>query len=325
MIVSLMRILSPLAAVLCLDAAAWAAPMITNISPRGLQIGQPTTLVITGTDLPGDLRVMLAVNIASQSVKPGAKSDRVEIEVKLDEAAAPGLYALRVAGASRVAAIDDLADRPLACDLLVDPNDPDAAGKAFTAWLGALKMEPGTLSEVADHVDHIRKVAGVDHVGIGADFGSLTIVFSSDGGSTDEGFALYNFIRALPVPIHMHAVGHVGSMAVPVFLAGHERTCSPVSRFFFHAYDWEFEGTQMSDRIAEALKRLNSDIDLSREIAARHTKIPKERLTRLYATNPDPTIFTPQEAKRFAIVDDIVELNPEGESQDDVALWTVGW
>ena len=36
-------------------------------------------------------------------------------------------------------------------------------------------------------------------------------------------------------------------------------------------------------------------------------------------------IFTPQEAKRFAIVDDIVELNPEGESQDDVALWTVGW
>ena len=54
------------------------------------------------------------------------------------------------------------------------PNDPDAAGKAFTAWLGALKMEPGTLSEVADHVDHIRKLAGVDHVGLGADFGSLT-------------------------------------------------------------------------------------------------------------------------------------------------------
>ena len=54
------------------------------------------------------------------------------------------------------------------------PNDPDAAGKAFTQWLGALKMEPGTLSEVADHVEHIRKVAGVDHVGLGADYGSLT-------------------------------------------------------------------------------------------------------------------------------------------------------
>ena len=35
-------------------------------------------------------------------------------------------------------------------------------------------MEPGTLSEVADHVEHVVKVAGIDHVGYGADFGSLT-------------------------------------------------------------------------------------------------------------------------------------------------------
>jgi membrane dipeptidase len=54
------------------------------------------------------------------------------------------------------------------------PNDPDAAGKAFTQWLANLKMEPGTLSEVANHVEHIRKVAGIDHVGLGADYGSLT-------------------------------------------------------------------------------------------------------------------------------------------------------
>ena len=27
----------------------------------------------------------------------------------------------------------------------------------------------GSNSEVADHIDHIRKVAGVDHIGIGAD------------------------------------------------------------------------------------------------------------------------------------------------------------
>ena len=27
-----------------------------------------------------------------------------------------------------------------------------------------------TLAEVADHIEHIRKVAGIDHVGIGSDF-----------------------------------------------------------------------------------------------------------------------------------------------------------
>ncbi|MFM8535860.1 MAG: dipeptidase [Acidimicrobiia bacterium] len=33
-----------------------------------------------------------------------------------------------------------------------------------------------TLSQVADHIDHIRKVAGIDHIGIGGDFDGITQV-----------------------------------------------------------------------------------------------------------------------------------------------------
>ena len=54
------------------------------------------------------------------------------------------------------------------------PRDPDKSAKAFTDFLSTFKTETGTLEEVADHIDYIRKVAGIDHVGIGADFGSLT-------------------------------------------------------------------------------------------------------------------------------------------------------
>ena len=56
------------------------------------------------------------------------------------------------------------------------------------------------------------------------DFGALTILFSSEGGSTDNSLALFNFLTQLPVPVHMHAMGHIGSAAVPVFLAGSKRT-----------------------------------------------------------------------------------------------------
>jgi len=35
-----------------------------------------------------------------------------------------------------------------------------------------------TLAQVADHIDHIRKVAGIDHVGIGGDFDGITSVVS---------------------------------------------------------------------------------------------------------------------------------------------------
>ncbi|HEV3063166.1 MAG TPA: dipeptidase [Vicinamibacterales bacterium] len=56
------------------------------------------------------------------------------------------------------------------------PDDPNRASTEYLAWLDKTmaEMEPGTLAEVADHIDHIVKVAGIDHVGYGADFGSLT-------------------------------------------------------------------------------------------------------------------------------------------------------
>jgi membrane dipeptidase len=33
-----------------------------------------------------------------------------------------------------------------------------------------------TLAQVADHIDHIRQIAGVDHVGLGSDFDGITEV-----------------------------------------------------------------------------------------------------------------------------------------------------
>ena len=55
------------------------------------------------------------------------------------------------------------------------PGDPKRASAEYLVWLTDLmtNMESGTLAEVADHVDHLVKVAGIDHVGYGFDFGSL--------------------------------------------------------------------------------------------------------------------------------------------------------
>jgi membrane dipeptidase len=38
------------------------------------------------------------------------------------------------------------------------------------AWAAGHRKPVATLAEVADHVEHVREVAGVDHVGIGSDF-----------------------------------------------------------------------------------------------------------------------------------------------------------
>jgi len=50
------------------------------------------------------------------------------------------------------------------------PGDPDAVRKAMDAWFEAEPTPPSRLHDVADHIDHIRDVAGVDAIGIGSDF-----------------------------------------------------------------------------------------------------------------------------------------------------------
>jgi membrane dipeptidase len=52
----------------------------------------------------------------------------------------------------------------------LDIGQPDKAAADYAAWLQANPAPNVTLTEVADHIVHIAKVAGIDHVGIGSDF-----------------------------------------------------------------------------------------------------------------------------------------------------------
>ena len=54
------------------------------------------------------------------------------------------------------------------------PNDSAAARGEVKAWLAKHKRVTASIADVADHIDHIRKIAGVDHVGIGSDFDGIT-------------------------------------------------------------------------------------------------------------------------------------------------------
>jgi membrane dipeptidase len=59
------------------------------------------------------------------------------------------------------------------------PDDEAAAREACQAWVKANPRPPCGVADVADHVEHIREVAGVDHVGLGGDFDG--IVCTPDG------------------------------------------------------------------------------------------------------------------------------------------------
>jgi membrane dipeptidase len=52
-------------------------------------------------------------------------------------------------------------------------GQPERAAAALAAWEQAHPKPPVGIGDVADHVDHIRRVAGVDHVGLGSDFDGI--------------------------------------------------------------------------------------------------------------------------------------------------------
>ncbi len=52
----------------------------------------------------------------------------------------------------------------------LDPKDLGQLFRLKPEWELAHPVPQATLAQVADHVEHVRKVAGVDHVGLGGDF-----------------------------------------------------------------------------------------------------------------------------------------------------------
>ncbi|HEY0767936.1 MAG TPA: dipeptidase [Steroidobacteraceae bacterium] len=52
-------------------------------------------------------------------------------------------------------------------------GQPERIAAALRAWQQAHPKPPVGIAAVADHIEHVRKLAGVDHVGVGSDFDGI--------------------------------------------------------------------------------------------------------------------------------------------------------
>ncbi len=99
------------AAFMALPGMVWGAPAVGQLSVRGITVGRPTLVVVEGSDLLPDLRLLAtsATPIASQVVRPGASANRVELEVTLAGESQVGIFPFRLATSTGVSAPLDLA------------------------------------------------------------------------------------------------------------------------------------------------------------------------------------------------------------------------
>lgn len=154
-----------LACVATVAAPATAAPpVVGNINVRGLQAGATTTLVIDGSDLLPEPRLVTTAPITAQTVTPGAAPNRIEIDVTLDAKADPGLYNLWLVtakGASlrQVLTVDALPQRPMAPE--VDAL-PVALHGNFTGGRAIETTFPGKAGERVTVEVEAQRLGGKD-------------------------------------------------------------------------------------------------------------------------------------------------------------------
>ncbi len=55
-------------------------------------------------------------------------------------------------------------------------GDPKGAEAALAQWVKANPRPRATLAQAVDHIDHIRAIAGIDHIGLGGDFDGMSSV-----------------------------------------------------------------------------------------------------------------------------------------------------
>ena len=91
----------------------------------------------------------------------------------------------------------------------------------------------------------------------------IELHLSTEGGNMTAGFALYFFLKSLPLPLITHNIGSVESIGVVIFLAGQKRYACPGTRFLVHPLHWGFGDLVAADhaRVTEWRECLDFDAE----------------------------------------------------------------
>jgi membrane dipeptidase len=74
-------------------------------------------------------------------------------------------------------------------------NDPQGYNEAERKLLAANPIYIAPYTRIVDHIDHIKQVAGIDHVGLGSDFDGVPFLPAGMNGAEDLALVTYEMLR----------------------------------------------------------------------------------------------------------------------------------
>ncbi len=144
----------------------------------------------------------------------------------------------------------------------------------------------------------------------------VAIYINSPGGVVSSGLAIYDTMQYVRPRISTLCIGQAASMG-SLLLAGGEagkRLALPNARIMIHQPSGGIQG-QAADIEIQAREILKLRASLN-EIYARHTG---KTLSEIEASVDRDTFMSPEEAKEFGLIDEVVTDRPSPEDEDEAA------
>jgi len=138
------------------------------------------------------------------------------------------------------------------------------------------------------------------------------IMISTPGGSVKDGIDIYNYISALPMPVHTYNIGQVDSIGIMIFCAGERRFSVPHARFLLHPISMNVLINHRFDEhlLNEHLNSLRVDqSNIAKVVAHTSGKTEKAILEKIHKR----VTLSPEEAKAENLLHEIKSrIIPEG-------------
>jgi ATP-dependent Clp protease protease subunit len=132
----------------------------------------------------------------------------------------------------------------------------------------------------------------------------INLYINSPGGSVTAGMAIYDTMQLIKNDVATICIGQCASMGALLLAAGTKgkRFALPHSRILIHQPSGGAQGQATDIRImAEEILRIR---EMTSRILAKHTGQTYERIERDVERD---LIFTPQQAKEYGLIDEVIE------------------
>lgn len=140
---------------------------------------------------------------------------------------------------------------------------------------------------------------------INGQFTEIIILISSPGGNVFDGMNISTLIKSSPIPITVHNVGQIDSIANVIFSAGTKRFAQKNSSFLFHGVVANFGQYSLTEeQLGERLATLRRDRENIAKNISNYTGIDYSIVDDLMKKG---SIISAEQAKELGLVHEIIE------------------